>query len=104
MSIFRVTVRAAVLPLVLSAAYSATDPLYKSLRDAPLADSFVVENVVIKRDTGVLTLKTGSIAFTPLALGRDTVAIFVGEGEFTFQAVSPIDRGYMVSLTGQDRV
>jgi hypothetical protein len=104
MSFFRVSVRALVLPLVLSAAYAATDPLYKSLREATLADSFIVENLVIKRDAGVLTLKTGSLAFTAPAMGRDTVAVFVGEGEFTFTAASPIDRAYLVSLTGQDTV
>jgi hypothetical protein len=98
------TVRVAWLPLVLSAASAATDPLYKSLREAPLADSFVVENIVLKRDTGVLTLKTGAIAFTAPALGRDTIAVFSGEGEFTFTALSPIDKAYMASLTGQDSV
>ncbi len=92
------------LPLVLSAASAATDPLYKSLREAALADSLLVENIVIKRDAGVLTLKSGSIAFTVPALGRDTVAVFVGEGEFTFTALSPIDKAYMASLTGQDSV
>src|SRR5580692_10415784 len=104
MSLLRGTVRVVWLPLVLTAASAATDPLYKSLREAPLADSLVVENIVIKRDAGVLTLKTGAIAFTAPALGRDTVAVFVGEGEFTFTAISPIDRSYMASLTGQDGV
>jgi hypothetical protein len=74
------------------------------MRDAALADSFVVENIEIKRDAGVLTLKTGAIAFTAPALGRDTVAVFVGEGEFRFTAISAIDRSYMTSLTGQDSV
>jgi hypothetical protein len=98
------TVRVAVLPIILSAAYAATDPIYKSLREAPLADSFVVENFVLKRDTGVLTLKSGAIAFTAPAMGRDTVAVFVGEGEFTFTALSPIDKAYLASLSGQASV
>src|SRR5580704_5085668 len=104
MSFFRMTVRAALLPLFLSTAFPATDPLYKSMRDATLADSLVVENIEIKRDAGVLTLKSGSIGFTAPANGRDTVAVFVGEGEFKFTALSPIDKGYMTSLTGQDSV
>src|ERR1700722_20994507 len=98
--LYRGAVRVAGLPLVLSAASAATDPLYKSLREAPLADSFVVENVVLKRDAGVITLKSGTLAFTAPQLGRDTVAIFVGEGEFKFTAASPIDKGYMMSLSG----
>lgn len=98
------TVRVALLLLVLSAAFAATDPLYKSMREATLANTFVVENIVLKRDAGVLTLKTGAIGFTAPAMGRDTIAVFVGEGEFTFTAASPIDRNYMASLTGQDSV
>jgi hypothetical protein len=101
----RVTFRAVLLPLFLAgAAPAATDALYKSLRESPLADSLVVENIVIKRDSGVLTLKSGAIALTAPALGRDTVAVFSGEGEFTFTPQSPVDRNYMRSLTGQDTV
>ena len=96
------TVRVALLPVFLSAAFAATDPLYKSMREAAIADTFVVENIVIKRDGGVLTLKTGAIGFTAPAMGRDTIAVFAGEGEFTFTAQSPIDHAYMKSLTGQD--
>ena len=98
------TVRVALLPIVLSAASAATDPLYKSLREATLADSFVVDNIVLKRDAGILTLKSGSLAFTAPAMGRDTMAVFVGEGEFTFAPLSPVDRNYMTSLTGQESV
>ncbi|HEX3747429.1 MAG TPA: M1 family aminopeptidase [Bryobacteraceae bacterium] len=71
------------------------------MRDAALADSLVIENVVIKRDTGVITLKSGSLAFTAPAMGRDTIAVFEGEGEFTFTPRSAIDRNYMATLTGQ---
>jgi hypothetical protein len=74
------------------------------MRGAALADSLVVENIVIKRDVGVITLKTGSIAFTAPAMGRDTIAVFVGEGEFAFTALSPIDKNYMASLTGQESI
>jgi hypothetical protein len=105
MSFFRAAVRVGLLPLVLSyGALAATDPVYKSMREAPIADSLVVENIVIKRDAGVLTLKTGAIGLTASAMGRDTVAIFVGEGEFTFTPQSPVDKNYMKSLTQQDSV
>jgi hypothetical protein len=63
-----------------------------------------VENVVLRRDAGVLTLKSGMIGFTPQTLGRDTVAVFAGEGEFAFVPASRVDREYMRSLTGQDSV
>jgi hypothetical protein len=74
------------------------------MRDAALGDSLVVENIAIKRDAGTITLKTGALAFTAPAMGRDTMAVFVGEGEFTFTALSPVDRNYMASLTGQQTV
>jgi len=104
MSSSRAAVRFALLALSLSAGFAATDPVYKSMRDAALADSLVVENIVIKRDAGTITLKTGALAFTAPAMGRDTMAVFVGEGEFSFTPLSPIDRNYMVSLTGHDTV
>jgi hypothetical protein len=74
------------------------------MREAGLADSLIVENIVLKRESGVLTLKTGAIGFTAPAMGRDTIAVFVGEGEFSFTALSPIDKNYMTSLTGQESV
>jgi hypothetical protein len=104
MSFCRTVLRVGLLPILLSTVFGATDPLYKSMREATLADSFLVENIVIKRDSGVLTLKTGSIAFTAPAMGRDTIAVFVGEGEFAFTALSPIDKNFMASLTGHDSV
>jgi Peptidase family M1 domain len=104
MPFFRTGIALVVLPVLYSTAFAATDPLYKSMRDANLADSFVVENIVLKRDSGVLTLKTGAIAFTAPAMGRDTIAVFVGEGEFEFTGLSPIDKGFMASLTGKDSV
>ena len=86
------------------AAFAAGDPVYKGLRDAVLADSMVVENIVLKRDAGVITLKNGTLGFTAPAMGRDTVAVFSGEGEFTFTPVSTVDKNYMKSLTQQESV
>jgi hypothetical protein len=46
MSVFRVTVRVVLLPLVIaSAAPAATDPVYKAMRESGIADSFIVENI-----------------------------------------------------------
>ena len=38
----------------------------------------------IKRDTGVITLKSGSLAFTAPAMGRDTIAVFDGRRRIHF--------------------
>ena len=101
MSFTRLSVTAAVLLLPLLPAFAASDPLYQSMRGAALADSFVVENIELHRDAGVITLKNGAIAFVAPAMGRDTIAVFDGEGTFTFNPLSPLDRNYMASLTGQ---
>jgi hypothetical protein len=105
MSFLRAAFRAAVLlPAVSYILTAGADPAYKAMREAGIADRLVVDNIVLKRDAGVITLKTGAIGFTAPALGRDTIAVFVGEGEFTFTPQSRIDGDYMKSLTQQDTV
>jgi hypothetical protein len=105
MSLPRTAVRAVLLFLVVSsAAFAAADPVYQALRESALKDTLLVENIVLRRDAGVLTLKSGAIGFTAPALGRDTVAVFVGDGEFTFEPQSPFDKSYLKSLTQQDSV
>src|SRR5690348_6548104 len=86
------------------AAPPAPDPLYRALRDSSLADTLLVENVVLKRDAGTLTLKSGSLAFTAPANGRDTEAVFVGEGEFAFSPALFLDRNYLKSITGDESI
>jgi hypothetical protein len=97
-------VRACLLALVASTGvFSATpniEPLYRALRDAAITETFLVENIVLKRDNGIITLKSGVIGFTPKTMGRDTVAVFSGEGAFLFQPISPIEKNRLESITG----
>lgn len=106
MSFYPVSLRAALLGLAVFAASAAVapDPVYQALRQAPIAESFVVENIVLHRDAGTLTLKSGSIGFTAPAQGRDTVAVFSGEAEFTLTPAAAIKKNYLKSLTEQDSV
>ena len=83
---------------------SAADSTYKMLRDAAAADSLLVENIVLHRDNGVLTLKSGTIAFTPSVMGRDTVAVFDGEGQFTFDPVLPVEKAHLKLITEQETI
>src|SRR5580658_9507285 len=96
--------RAALLALAAAtAAFAAapnTEPVYRALRDASITDAFLVENIVLKRDNGVITLKSGAIGFTPKTLGRDTVAVFSGEGTFLFQPISQIEKNRLESIIG----
>jgi peptidase M1-like protein len=89
-----------------AAAYAATAPdsTYKTLREAPVGDAFAVENIVLRRDAGVITLKSGAIAFTAPTMNRDTVAVFIGEGEFTLDPVMWIEKDYLKSITDQETI
>jgi hypothetical protein len=75
-----------------AAAQPNTEPTYRALRDALPAETFLVENIVLKRDQGFITLKSGMLAFTPKIEGRDTVAVFEGEGASPFNLRTPLKR------------
>ena len=46
------------------------DAVYRALRESGIEDAYSVENLVIQRDAGVLTLKKGTIGLTASQLGR----------------------------------
>lgn len=58
------------------AAYSALRALGMS------GEVCTVSNVVLRRDAGVLTLKSGELYFAAPVEGRVTAAVFLGDGEF----------------------
>jgi hypothetical protein len=106
MFLSRATARAGWLGLALlgAAAAASGDATYQSLRQAPVADAFVVENIVLHRDAGVIRLKSGTIGFTAPLDGRDTAAVFTGEGEFTLTPGTAMEKSYLKSLTEQESV
>ena len=59
-----------------------------------------MDNIVLKRDNGVITLKSDVIGFTPKTMGRDAAAVFSGEGEFLFHPISLIEKNRLASITG----
>src|SRR4051794_20670771 len=68
------------------------DPLYRTLRTGELVDYVTVENLTVKRDAGTFMLKTGVLGFTAAAQGRDTIAVFTGDGEFAFDPPLSIEK------------
>jgi hypothetical protein len=80
------------------------DAVYRALRDAAIEDVYAVENLVLKRDAGVFTLKKGSIGFTAPQMGRDTVAVFYGEGDFDFDPPLAIEKRHLKNYTDQDPI
>ncbi|HWC99171.1 MAG TPA: M1 family aminopeptidase [Candidatus Sulfopaludibacter sp.] len=81
-----------------------SDPVYRAMRDAGPGDSVQVENVVLHRDNGTITLKSGTLLFVPKAQGRDVAAAFSGDGEFTFDPATPIEKDHLKLLTEQETV
>jgi len=75
-----------------------TDTNYQQLRQqakgsgdfgGPFA---TVNNLVIKRDAGVFTLKSGEIYFTPAVKDRTFGAVFFGEGELSLTPPTEIEK------------
>jgi hypothetical protein len=82
-------------------ALANADPNYRALRAANIQETFRVENVVLKRDNGVLTLRSGMVSFARPVLGRVVMAVFRGDGQFTFTPVVDIERDYLVKIAEQ---
>jgi len=82
----------------------AADAVYQALRGSPIENVYAVENLVLQRDAGVLTLKKGTVGFTAPQLGRDTVAVFSGDGDFAFDPPISVEKKHLKNLTDQEEV
>lgn len=65
------------------------DANYRALRDGKLAESFNTENIVLQRDVGTLTFKSGELSLLAPVLGRQAVAVFTGQGRFHLKPTLP---------------
>lgn len=68
--------------------FANSDPLYQKIRQnlnikTLAGEVAVVNNLILKKDQGVFTLKTGEIYFLAPVEGRVTGAVFIGDGEFS---------------------
>jgi hypothetical protein len=81
-----------------------SDPNYRALRDAQPRETFTVSNLVLQRDLGMLTVKSGRISFAPPVLGRVTVAAFHGEGEFALEPALLVERTHRRLITGKETI
>ena len=78
------------------------DPEYVKLRQAQPAVTSLVENIILKRDVGTFTLRQGTISFTPPVLGKVTIGVFIGSGEFSLQPAAALDKAYLKSIIGSE--
>ena len=81
--------------VTVSASQANNDPIYQKLRsllnrtDAFSGEYATVNNLVLKRDAAVFTLRSGEIHFLSPVEGRQIGAVFVGDGELYMKP--PID-------------
>lgn len=75
--------------VTVTASKANVDPGYQEIRKASddtnafSGEYATVNNLVLQRDAGTFTLKSGEIYFLKPAQGRRTGAVFIGEGEFS---------------------
>ena len=81
-----------------------SDPGYRQLRDGGEMEAYTVSNVVLQRDVGTITLRSGRVSFLPAVMGRVVRAVFVGDGQFTLTPAIPLERAYLRLITEKDAV
>lgn len=97
--------------LVTAARGGATgDAVYQQLRQQGSgAQEFAgpyatVNNVVLKRDAGTFTLKSGELYFAPPVEGRTVGAVFIGEGEFALTPPTEVEKRSLAIFTKEPSV
>src|SRR5215475_830363 len=80
------------------------DPNYRALRDGDFAEIYEVTNLTLKRDVGAITLRSGRVGFLAPVLGKVSIGVFTGDGEFTLTPFIDIEKRYLALLTEKDTV
>lgn len=83
----------------------AKDPVYQMLRgltgtgDAFSGEFATVNNLILKKDAAIFTLKSGEVYFLKTPDGRATGAVFFGSGEFTLTPPVEVERKHLAIFT-----
>ncbi|MCI0486996.1 MAG: hypothetical protein L0229_10390, partial [Blastocatellia bacterium] len=77
---------------------------YRGLREGEIFESYEVKDLVVKRDAGTFTFRSGRISFLSPVMSRVVKAVFVGEGEFALVPVPPLERDYLRTVTERETV
>ncbi|HYY99160.1 MAG TPA: carboxypeptidase regulatory-like domain-containing protein, partial [Pyrinomonadaceae bacterium] len=86
------------------------DPLYRQLRaladspDAFAGEYAAVNDLVLRRDAAVFTLRSGEVYFLPPVEGRVTGAVFLGEGELALTPPVEYEKRSLALFTGQPSI
>ncbi len=81
-----------------------SEPNYRQVRDGGAMETYTVNNLVLQRDAGTITLRAGRVSFLPAVMGRVVRAVFVGDGQFTLTPAIALERGYLHLITEKDAV
>ncbi len=81
-----------------------SDANYRALRDGKLAESFTAENIVLQRDAGTITFKSGELSFQAPVLNRPAVAVFTGQGHFHLKPAVASESARLRFTTGAPEV
>ena len=82
-----------------------SDPIYQQLRkksegsDAFSGDVATVNNLVLKRDAATFTLRSGELYFLAPVEGRQTGAVFFGEGEMSLTPPIEVEKKALAVFT-----
>ena len=85
-------------------ALANSDPNYLALRNAMPGASYVVHDLVLKRDNALFAFTSGSFSFVPPVLGRVVAGVFTGEGTFHLTAATSPERHYLRLISGDEIV
>ena len=85
------------------------DPVYQSLRQLGKGEDFtgsyaVVNNLKLKRDAAVFTLKSGELYFITPVEGRVTAAVFIGDGELSLVPPTEVEKNSIKIFTGEGAI
>jgi hypothetical protein len=83
------------------------DPVYQSLRQLGKCEQdfsgnyAVVNNLQLKRDAGIFTLKSGELYFITPVENRVTAAVFLGDGELSLTPPTEVEKNSIKIFTGE---
>ena len=86
------------------------DPVYQNLRqlgrgDQDFAGEYaVVNNLQLKRDAAVFTLKSGELYFITPVEGKVTAAVFMGDGELSLTPPVEVEKNSLKIFTGEGSI
>src|SRR5207245_9406993 len=82
-----------------------SDPMYQQLRNIGLSgETASANNLVLKRDAGEFTFKTGVFQFLAPVNGKVTGAVFVGTGSFSMVPPLWSEKRSLSSLTKEQAI